>query len=159
MQNARSALNLLIEKRLSKYNMPDVGDPARHFSIKTRRRVLVLGQVDNDAAVRMGNPAGWRMSDIVRLAKLENPDAEILYRPHPEIYKGYQRSRLKAQQIEKFVRVVSPEGSLTDLLESIDHVYTLTSLSGFEALLRGLERRDIIHLGSIALGRSGALAG
>ncbi|MCA1243535.1 hypothetical protein LC092_13870 [Stappia stellulata] len=139
MQNARSALNLLIEKRLSKYNMPDVGDPARHFSIKTRRRVLVLGQVDNDAAVRMGNPAGWRMSDIVRLAKLENPDAEILYRPHPDIYHGYQRSRFKAERIEKFARILSPDGPLIDLLETVDHVYTLSSLSGLEALLRGVE--------------------
>lgn len=139
MENARAALDLLIEKRLSKYNLPDVGDPTRHFAVKTRRRVLVLGQVDNDAAVRMGNPAGWRMSDMVRLAKLENPNAEILYRPHPEIYKGYQRSRLKADQIERFARIVSPDGPLIDLFETVDHVYTLSSLSGLEALLRGLE--------------------
>ncbi|WP_157727473.1 hypothetical protein [Stappia sp. ES.058] len=138
MENARSALDLLIEKRLSKYNLPDVGDPARHFSVKTRRRVLVLGQVDNDAAVRMGNSAGWRMGDIVRLAKLENPDAEILYRPHPDIYHGYQRSKFKAERIEKFARIVSPDGPLIDMLETVDHVYTLSSLSGLEALLRGL---------------------
>jgi capsular polysaccharide export protein len=138
MRDARDALELMIEKRLSKYNMPDISDPARHFSVKTRRRVLVLGQVDNDAAVRMGNPHGWRMNDIVRLARLENPDAEVLYRPHPEVFKGYQRSRLRAEQIEKFARVVSPDGPLIDLFDTVDQVYTISSLSGLEALLRNV---------------------
>ncbi|MBL6431052.1 MAG: hypothetical protein HPM95_06820 [Alphaproteobacteria bacterium] len=138
MENARSALNLLIEKRLSKYNLPDVGDPARHFSIKTRRRVLVLGQVDNDAAVRMGNPAGWRMSDIVRLAKLENPDADILYRPHPDIYHGYQRSRFKAERIEKFARIpVTGRAADRPVRNSRPRLHA-SSLSGLEALLRGV---------------------
>jgi len=138
MQEAQEALDLMIEKRLSKYNLPDLGNPARHFAVKTRKRVLVIGQVDNDAAVRMGNPAGWRMSDIVRLARLENPDAEILYRPHPEVYRGFQRSKLKATLIERMARIVDPDGSLIDLFDTVDHVYTLSSLSGMEALVRGI---------------------
>lgn len=139
MEEARKALDLIIEKRLSKYNPPEFHDTTRQFRIKSRKRVLVVGQVDSDAAVRLGNPDGWRMMDIVRLAKLENPDAEVLYRPHPEIYRGYQKSKFRGGQIENFATIVPPEGPLLSLLESVDHVYTLSSLSGLEAVVRGIK--------------------
>ncbi|MFD2237990.1 hypothetical protein [Aureimonas populi] len=139
MADAERALRLIVENGLSKYNLPDTSDPAARLRIKTRRRVLVIGQVDNDAAVRMGNPGGWRMGDIIRLARLENPDAEILYRPHPEVYRGHQRTRFKAGLVENIAEIVPPEGSLVELLKTTDQVYTISSLSGLEALVRGVK--------------------
>jgi capsular polysaccharide export protein len=138
MQNAERLMEIIREKRISKYNMPDNGDPKRHFNIGANKRVLVIGQVDNDAAIRLGNPNRWRTVDILRLAKLEHPDAEILYRPHPEVFFGYQRSRFRSWLTRDFVTIIPPEGSIVDLLESIDHVYTISSLSGLDALLSGV---------------------
>ncbi|NNH18167.1 hypothetical protein HLB01_03845 [Bordetella trematum] len=134
---AAECLRFLRGLGLSKYNPPTSLD-APTPGIKTRRRIAVLGQVDNDMSVRLGNPDGWSMVDMIKLAKLEHPDAEILYRPHPEVYLGYQRSKFKSRRIKNVCTVVSPDSSLIDFLESVDHVYTLTSLSGFEALLRGV---------------------
>ncbi|MBB4640086.1 capsular polysaccharide export protein, LipB/KpsS family [Rhizorhapis suberifaciens] len=139
MEDAERARRLVVEHGLLKYNLPDITDSAAQYRIKTRRRVLVIGQVDNDAAVRMGNPGKWRMVDIVRLAKLENPDAEILYRPHPEVYRGYQRTKFQRKLVENIATIVSPEGSLVELLNTTDQVYTLSSLSGLEALIRGVK--------------------
>ncbi len=144
-----SAENLLAESEnvikdinnynLSKYNLPDFSTGTNKLRIKSRKRILVIGQVDKDAAVRMGNPKGWKMLEILRAAKLENPDAEILYRPHPEVYAGIQKSRFRLSRSEAFAEIVSPEQPLVDLLETVDHLYVLSSLSGFEALIRGLK--------------------
>lgn len=137
LARAADCLRFLRGLGLSKYNPPESLD-ATTLGIKTKRRVAVLGQVDNDMSVRMGNPDGWSMVEVIKLAKLENPDAEILYRPHPEVYLGYQRSKFKSRHIDNVCTVVSPESSLVEFLESVDHVYTLTSLSGLEALIRGI---------------------
>jgi capsular polysaccharide export protein len=136
LATANECLKLMIDLRLSKYN-PAALDKEHLGTIKIRKRVAVLGQVDNDMSIRLGNPDGWTMTELIRLAKIENPDAEILYRPHPDIYKGFQRSRFRLRSVEKFCQISTPDIPLVDFLDTVDHVYTITSLSGFEALLRG----------------------
>lgn len=133
-KHAESVLELLIKSKISKYNPPDV---YLDTSLKLKKRILVVGQVDNDASIRYGNTDGWSMEDMVRLAKYENPDAEVLYRPHPEIYKGFQASRFKNINVEYFAKILSPNEHIIDVIERVDHVYTITSLTGLEALLRG----------------------
>lgn len=127
-------LETINSHKISKYNPPIL---AHATPLKVKNRILIIGQVDNDASLRYGNPNNWTMEDMVRLAYYENPNAEILYRPHPEVYKGYQKSKFKKQNIEKFAKVISSEEHIVELIERIDHVYTLTSLTGLEALLRG----------------------
>ena len=127
-------LSLIIDLKVSKYNPPAT---YHSTSLKLKKRVLVIGQVDNDASIRYGNPDGWSMEDMVRLAKYENPDAEICYRPHPEIFKGFQESNFKNTNVELFAEILSPDEHIIDLIERVDHVYTITSLTGLEALLRG----------------------
>jgi capsular polysaccharide export protein len=134
---ASECLDILKNLELSKYNPPPPLS-SESLGIKTKRRIAVLGQVDNDMSIRLGNPQRWSMLELIKLAKLEHPDAEILYRPHPEVYLGYQKSRFKSEKVSKFCTIISPEGSLITFLETIDHVYTITSLSGLEALLRGI---------------------
>lgn len=137
IEQAQEAKDTLLAHHLSKYNLPEFESSNASIPVKTRHRVLVIGQVDNDAAIRMGNPDGWSMLDMVRLAKLENPKSEILYRPHPDVYRGYQKSRFRGWMIDKFARILPPEGSLPRLLDTVDHLYTISSLTGLEALIRG----------------------
>ena len=137
LTKAKKALDTIIDFKLSKYNPPSNSTFRITDKIKTKKRIVVLGQVDSDASIRLGNPDKWTAEELVKLAKFENPDAEVLYRPHPEIYKGYQKSRFKKKRIERIATVVSPDEQFIDSLVSIDHVYTITSLSGFEALLHG----------------------
>lgn len=139
MENSRKAMDLLLRTRTSKYNRPALIDQRAFYRVKTRKRVLILGQVETDAAVRMANPNGWTSVDMVRLARLENPDAEIIYRPHPDTFAGYQISVFREFQVKGFADISSPDYPLPELLESVDQVYTITSLSGLEALLRGIK--------------------
>ncbi|MBP3946183.1 hypothetical protein [Psychrobacter sp. K31L] len=133
-EEASKLLQLIIDLKISKYNPPAI---FHDTSLKLKKRVLVIGQVDNDASIRYGNPEKWTMEDMVRLAKYEHPDAEILYRPHPEIFKGFQESNFKNTNVELFAEILSPDEHIIELLERVDHVYTITSLTGLEALLRG----------------------
>lgn len=134
LEKADQLLKIIIDQKISKYNPPIT---TTKKSIKLKNKVLVIGQVDNDASLRYGNPDNWSMEEMVKLAKYENPTAEILYRPHPEVYQGYQRTKFRKQNISNFAQIISSNESIIDLIESVDQVYTLTSLTGLEALLRG----------------------
>jgi capsular polysaccharide export protein len=134
--SAQKCMNLMSELALSKYNPSSLNNTA-YDVVKVCKRVAVLGQVDNDMSIRLGNTDGWTMMDLIRLAKIENPGAEIIYRPHPDIYQGFQKSKFKKRSVEKICQISSPNISLVDFLRKIDHVYTISSLSGLEALIKG----------------------
>ncbi len=136
LASAKTCMDLMQDLALSKYNPPSLNTDNQAV-IKIRKRVVVLGQVDDDMSIRLGNPDRWSMIELIRLAKLENPDADILYRPHPDIYQGYQTSKFRKRAVEKICELASPEIPLSEFLDTVDHVYTITSLSGLEALLKG----------------------
>lgn len=136
LKAARECLDLMNGFKITKYNEPNIKD-FQSKKIKSRKRVAVLGQVDKDMSLKLGNVNGYSLVDLIKLAKYENYDADIIYRPHPEVYKGYQKNRTNRRQIEKYCEISSPEIPLYDFLESVDHIYTITSLSGLEALFMG----------------------
>lgn len=127
-------LSMIEDFSLSKYNPPNLN---KDRDLKIKKRVAILGQVDNDAAIKYGNPNGWTSKSLIELAYYENPECEILYRPHPEVYKGYQKSKLKCKSIEKIAEIISPEENIISFIDKCDHIYTITSLTGLEALIRG----------------------
>ncbi|GMN90428.1 capsular polysaccharide export protein, LipB/KpsS family [Francisella sciaenopsi] len=133
---ALTALNVLKKLKISKYN--DYKRDEFEFDIKSKKRVAVIGQVASDASLRYGNPDKWTMYQLVKLAYFENIDAEILYRPHPEVYKGYQKNK-SLKNIEKLATISHPSIPYIDFLENVDKVYVINSLSGLEALLWGKE--------------------
>ncbi|MGQ3890879.1 capsular polysaccharide export protein, LipB/KpsS family [Legionella sp. CNM-4043-24] len=139
LKKAEGVLNTISELKISKYNPARFSANTTIHSIKTTKRVAVLGQVYSDAAIRYGNPDGWSTEELIQLARLENPDAEVLFRPHPETYDGYKKNKIKRKKVECFAQIISPEEPIIDFLETVDHVYTINSLSGLEALIRGIK--------------------
>ncbi|WP_217541424.1 capsular polysaccharide export protein, LipB/KpsS family [Vibrio metschnikovii] len=137
VNHAHVVMDRLMSMELSKYNPPQPNNDNLIRKIKIRKRILVLGQVDGDAAIKYGNPGNWDSESLVKLAKLENPNADVYYRPHPDVYWGYQNSKFKKNKIESFATLLSPEEPFIETIKSVDHIYTITSLSGLEALIRG----------------------
>lgn len=136
ISTAKECRLLMSKLALSKYNPAGTDQEVKNI-IKIKKRIAVLGQVDSDIAVKLGNINKWKMLEVIRLAKYENPNAEIIYRPHPEVYLGFQKSKFKSRAVAKICTVESPTIPLHEFLKDIDHVYTITSLSGLEALLLG----------------------
>lgn len=138
MARARAGIATITSLGLTKYNgAPRISGVAL-YGQKNRKRVLVIGQVDGDASIRFGCSSGLTQTKMIKLAAEENPDAEIIFRPHPDVTNGVRPTNVKFSEISAICRVVTTPASIADALETIDRVYTLTSLAGFEALLRDI---------------------
>ncbi len=131
----------ILAARLSKYNVEAGGDPS---GIPWERGViLVPGQVAGDASLRFGLiPADYGTGSDMNLALLRavrqrNPDAFILYKPHPDVEAGLRPGALPEAAVLAHADCILRGGDIAALLARCAGVETLTSLTGFEALLRG----------------------
>lgn len=139
MERARGAIQILLNSGLSKYNSSMAVNVDLIYGKKRAPRILVTGQVESDASIAYGCNRPFTNNDLVRLARSENPDAEIIYKPHPEVLSGIATKLSNPDDVKGIATVLDQDISLSDAFQSIDHVYTITSLSGFEALLRGIK--------------------
>jgi len=138
LARARECIGLIVERGISKTNSAaDVGS-LQLYGPKTRDRVLVLGQVGDDESIIRGT-LGERITcnELVRRAKEDNPGAEIIYKPHPEVARGL-RNGCDPDEVAGICKVITKPCSLRSSFETIDKIYTITSLSGFEGALRGI---------------------
>ncbi len=102
-----------------------------------RRLVLVPGQVEDDMSVRLGGGGLASNLELIRRARALEPDAEIWFRPHPDVDAGHRRGVVPDADALRFADRVVRGGGMAALLDRVDAVHVLTSLTGFEALLRG----------------------
>ncbi|TDL78970.1 capsular polysaccharide export protein, LipB/KpsS family [Peribacillus frigoritolerans] len=139
LEKAEKCMNMLINMGVSKYNHTVRTDVEAIYGVKTKKRILVIGQVEDDASIRYGCARKMTNNDLVRAAAEENPDAEIIYKPHPDVLGGFRKAYSNPMDVADIAKVVVEPLSLVDSFQTIDHVYTITSLAGFEALMRGLK--------------------
>jgi capsular polysaccharide export protein len=130
----------IVRAGLSKYNLD--ADALRE--LPKGRRILVPGQVEDDASVRLG--AGAERTNLALLARVraENPDAVIIYKPHPDVEAGLRIGAVEPQRLKTHADAVVAQGNPVALIEACDEVWTITSTLGFEALLRG---KPVVTLG------------
>jgi capsular polysaccharide export protein len=99
-----------------------------------KRVVLVPGQVADDASIRLGTRAIATADALLREVRERRPDAFIVYKPHPDVLSGNRAGLIDAQRLAD---VVDTDADLLSLVDAADEVHTLSSLAGFDALLRG----------------------
>jgi capsular polysaccharide export protein len=99
--------------------------------------ILVPGQVEADASLAFGAPGTRHNLDLLRAVRQANPDAHLIYKPHPDVVAGLRRRGQGEDDARDWCDEVVLDVAMGDLLQEIDELHTLTSLSGFEALLRG----------------------
>lgn len=118
---------------LSKYNLDHGALP----ELPPGRRILVPGQVEDDASIRLG--AGVEHTNLALLARVraENPGSVVIYKPHPDVEAGLRAGAVTDEALSAHADVVVRDASPADLIEAVDEVWTITSLLGFEALIRG----------------------
>ncbi|MBU8542597.1 MULTISPECIES: capsular polysaccharide export protein, LipB/KpsS family [Roseomonadaceae] len=137
LERARSLRRAVVNRGVTKYNlpgaMPEITAPAG------RRRILVPGQVEGDASIRQGAGDIRRNLDLLRAVRAAAPEAWLIYKPHPDIEAGFRRGRIAAADLDGLADQVLRHAPMAPLLGLVDEVHTITSLTGFEALLRGRE--------------------
>ncbi len=136
---ARQVITEIITNKISKYNHSDYVDVNTIYGVKKSKRILVIGQVEDDASIKYGCSTKVTNNDLVRLAVTENPDAQVLYKVHPDVMNGYRDYLTSPNTVRDICHVIDIDIPLADALETIDHVYTITSLSGIESLIRGIK--------------------
>lgn len=102
----------------------------------SRLRVLVPGQVADDLSVLRG---GGEIKDnlaLLRAVRAARPDAYIIYRPHPDVEGGYRKGMLPDGAALDFADEISRGGNIIECMTQVDELHTMTSLAGFEALVR-----------------------
>jgi capsular polysaccharide export protein len=131
----------MVRGRIGKYR---AGGTVEALDLPDARRiVLVIGQVEDDLSVLRGGGALTGNLDLIERARVEEPDAFVIYRPHPDVEAGHRKGAIADPVALRHVDLVARGGSLDDLLARADAVHVLTSLTGFEALMRGV--RVVVH--------------
>jgi capsular polysaccharide export protein len=129
----------LLEFGVSKYNNAPNVNMEDIYGPKLKTRILVVGQVEGDASILFGSAKRFTNNDLVMIAALENPDAQIIYKPHPDVLAKHRPEVSDPKELEHIAQILSLPVSLADSFHGVDHVYTITSLAGFEAILRGIK--------------------
>jgi capsular polysaccharide export protein len=75
---------------------------------------------------------------LLKAVRHRCPDAFIVYKPHPDVQADLRVGRLSSIQLEGLSDAVIERLDMPSCLANADEVHTLTSLTGFEALLRGV---------------------
>ena len=126
----------IVSHRISKYNLP----AAERLQLGARpgqRVVLVPGQVADDASVRLGTQSVSDNLSLLRAVRLANPDAYLVYKPHPDVLSGNRHGSLHDVREPPWDLLIG-QIPIAACLDVVHEVHTMTSLVGFEALLRGL---------------------
>lgn len=135
LRRARWVREFIVQHGITKYNH----EPRERvgWASKGRLVVLVPGQVEDDASIRLGCGDVCTNAGLLEAVRTACPDAFIVYKPHPDVMSGNRKGRLALSDVQRWADHVESCLSVVSCIEACDEVHTMTSLSGFDALLRG----------------------
>ncbi|WP_454674222.1 capsular polysaccharide biosynthesis protein [Achromobacter pestifer] len=133
-QRAHVVHRLIIDNALTKYNVEPIEDP--EWRQPGRHIVLVPGQVEDDASILYGAGSIKDNLALLKAARKACPDAFIVYKPHPDVAVRNRKGRIPYSETMLFANAIETRISIVNCVAACDELHTMTSLSGFEALLR-----------------------
>ena len=133
LSRATALRQQVVHSGLSKYNLS--GAPWNRPQIE-RLVVLVIGQVETDASIATGTVDVRTNMSLLQTVRQARPDAWVVYKPHPDVVAGLRRSGSHEDRADQWADEVLTQGSTAQILDFVDEVHVMTSLTGFEALLR-----------------------
>lgn len=123
----------IVSLGLTKYN---VGHGQWQRPAGRRRVVLVPGQVESDASLTFGGAHVRTNMALLQAVRCAAPDAYVIYKPHPDVVAGMRARGQGEDTALRWCDAVVTDVPMAQLLQQVDEVHVLTSLAGFEALLR-----------------------
>jgi capsular polysaccharide export protein len=133
LERARRLRALIVESGIGKYG---AGTSAVARPAGDRRHILVPGQVEDDRSVMTGG-GGLSNLDLLKRARERAPDAYILYKPHPDVLAGHRKGAIPDRRCRELADEIVEDASVASLIDMADEIHVNTSLTGFEALMRG----------------------
>jgi capsular polysaccharide export protein len=137
LTRAAALRGTIVASALTKYNF--AGRKATLARPDHKRVILVPGQVEDDASIRLGCRDIRENLSLLREVRANNPDAFVMFKPHPDLLAGNrEQGRVNLDSLRASCDRLILDEPLPACLAIADEVHTMTSLVGFEALLRGL---------------------
>jgi len=137
LSRAKQLRGKIINLQITKYNL---GRGTWIRPPSADRVVLVVGQVETDASIKLGSPDVQSNLSLLRRVRELHPDAYLVYKPHPDVLAGLRNKGLGEDEASLYCNeVLTNNVSIDDLLPKINEVHTMTSLMGLEALMRGVK--------------------
>lgn len=135
LERAKEVRAEVVASKFSKYNH------LLHEEIEVDREkyskvILVTGQVEDDMSIKFG-AFGLNNSDLLKMVKENNPEAYIIYKPHPDVLSGNRVGHVSKDITDGCANEVQTNISIDSCIAVSDEIHTLTSGAGFDALLRG----------------------
>ena len=137
LKRASVLRNRLLQNRLSKYNLGIESVVEAIKAAPDQTIILVPGQVEDDVSIRKGCLDIADNTALLKTVRMTRPDAYLIYKPHPDVVSGNRKGKVEAAILQKYSNLVLEDASIPDCLDAVDEVHTMTSLVGFEGLLRG----------------------
>lgn len=134
MNRAKSNIETIVKYGISKYNCYSKVDVNELEISSFKKNILIVAQVQSDDSIKYGSDGSVSNESLLALAIKENPGANIFYKPHIDL-----REPLNPNKYNDCCTFLECDYPVLDLLHNIDHVYTITSLLGFECLIRGIK--------------------
>ncbi|NKC04732.1 capsular polysaccharide biosynthesis protein [Ochrobactrum haematophilum] len=135
LKRAAALRNSIVAAGLSKYN---VQQAMWSRPQEGRTVILVPGQVENDASLRWGAPLIATNIELLKAVRQSRPDAYIVYKPHPDVTAGLRFGGMENTPFSTYCDEILCDAGIAQVLGVVDEVHTMTSLTGFEALLRNI---------------------
>ncbi len=137
LDRAQSLIDVLLEKRISKYTgaLEDDFDGSFYTG---KQVILVIGQVDGDASLRFGGDRIKTNSALLSAVRKLNPDRTIVYKPHPDVVSGNRTDGIENYcAISDVCDHIETKLPIDRAIRLCEEIHTITSLAGMEALLYG----------------------
>ncbi|EAI6880277.1 capsular polysaccharide biosynthesis protein, partial [Campylobacter jejuni] len=134
LNRAKNIIKILLENRFSKYN------GLKHEDLKINAKIgqkiiLIPAQVEDDASMILGG-FGLSTLDLLKEVRSKNQDAYIIFKPHPDVLSGNRVGLKDETLILEFCDEIVKDCSIDSAIKIADEIHTITSTSGFDALLR-----------------------
>ena len=127
---------------VTKYNTGTLSDLPE---TNGKQVVLVPGQVEDDASIKLGASDVSTNQELLETARRLCPKAFVIYKPHPDVEAGLRKGEVPDEALARLADHVASNTEPASLIDLADKVVTMTSGLGFEALIRG---KSVVTLGT-----------
>ncbi|HEG0327396.1 TPA: capsular polysaccharide biosynthesis protein [Campylobacter coli] len=132
-QRAKKLITMIMQNKFSKYN----GLKHEKLNFNTNKKIILIpAQVEDDASMILGG-AGYDTLKLLQSVRKANENAFIVFKPHPDVLSGNRKGLKDKDIILKYCDEIIENVSIDSAINACDEVHTITSTSGFDALLRG----------------------
>jgi capsular polysaccharide export protein len=134
LERADRLRHLIVASGVSKYGAAASAQSHRRAE---RQIVLVPGQVEDDRAILAGAGEVRTNLELLRRVRERRPEAHIIYKPHPDVEAGHRIGGAADRECLDFADEIIRDEAIGSLIDQADEIHVISSLAGFEALIRG----------------------